>query len=535
MTLAVDKEEYLGELRGRRKIYTDVDVITEDNVIQVLTDAMLLHEQNRQAIQYLLNFEKGVQPLVREKVVRTEIDIVSISNLANEISEFNLGYFWGNPIAIVQKSDKNPKGSMPKVDNQAISMLNEMYDSEYKDSKDQQLARYIEICGIGYQMVDIKRDYEDGGSAFDLLTLNPLFTFVVYSSDSYESPLLGVTYTAKDNGEKLFTCIAKDRVYIIQNQNKIVNGKKKVKNGYEFGERNGEWNPLGEVYIIEYERSFDRTGCFERQISELNALNVLESDFINDVAQTTQANWWGNDIEFPVDPVTKEVKRLEGGQWIFTHTGGGGQKPDIKALILDYNYDGILNNINSKHDRILERAFVPKQSEPGGGSTANAMSISSGWNAAEAVASKKSLVVKRSFQQRNRLALKAISKSPSVEPDSPLLDLKATDIEIRFIRQKTFDMATKVNSLATMINNFVHPRVAMETIDLFSNLAEAVNDSVDNMIKYQELKLESLEKPEPTETEEPETPSDNVEAISSAETRMMADLSDQSTNSPLIG
>ena len=72
MALAVDKEEYLGELRGRRKIYTDVDVITEDNVIQVLTDAMLLHEQNRQAIQYLLNFEKGVQPLVREKVVRTK-------------------------------------------------------------------------------------------------------------------------------------------------------------------------------------------------------------------------------------------------------------------------------------------------------------------------------------------------------------------------------------------------------------------------------------------------------------------------------
>ncbi len=525
-----DKEQYLGELKGRHKIYTDVDVITEDNVIQVLTDALIKHEENRTQIQFLLNFEKGEQPLVREKVVRKDIDIASISNLANEITEFNLGYFWGKPIAIVQKSDKNPNGSQPKVDNQAISMLNEMFDAEFKDSKDQQLARYIEICGIGYQMIDIKRDYENGGSVFDLVTLNPLYTFVVYSSNSYEDVLLGVTYIVKDNGEKIYTCIAKDRVYIIKNQNEIMNGEKKNKFG--FGNRNGEKNPLGEVYIIEYERAFDRMGCFERQISELNALNVLESDFINDVSQTTQANWWGHNIELAKDPTTGAIKGVEGGQWILTTSNAGADKPDIKPLILDYNYDGILNNINSKHDRILERAFVPKQSEPGGGSTANAMSISSGWNAAEAVASKKSLVVKRSFQYRNRLALKAIRKSPDIEQDSPLLDLSVNDIEIRFIRQKTFDMATKVNSLATMINNFVHPRVAMETIDLFSNLAEAVNDSVDNMIKYQELKLESMEKEEPTSENAITTTPDTV---LDAENKVMADLSDQVTNSPLIG
>jgi len=89
--LADDKEQYLGELKGRHKIYTDVDVITEDNVIQVLTDALIKHEENRTQIQFLLNFEKGEQPLVREKVVRKDIDITSISNLANEITEFKLG------------------------------------------------------------------------------------------------------------------------------------------------------------------------------------------------------------------------------------------------------------------------------------------------------------------------------------------------------------------------------------------------------------------------------------------------------------
>lgn len=84
-----------------------------------------------------------------------------------------------------------------------------------------------------------------------------------------------------------------------------------------------------------------------------------------------------------------------------------------------------------------------------------------------------------------------IKKSPGTEPDSPLLELKNSDIEIRPIRQKSYDMATKINSLATMIQNMVHPRVAMEAIDFFPNLAEAVEDSVPKMLEYQKTLLES--------------------------------------------
>ena len=511
------------ELKGRRKIYTDVAEITKKNVIQVLSKAIPYHEQNKADISYLLNFEKGIQPLIREKVVREEIDIESISNLASEITEFKLGYFWGNPIALVQKSDKNPKGSDAKTDNSAISLLNEMYDAEDKDSKDQELARYIEICGIGYQMIDIKRNVDDGNSVFDLITLNPLYTFIVYSSDVYHKPILGVTYVTKEDGTSLYTCISKDSVYIIENMYQIINGAKTSKLDYDFGNRSGEANPLGEVSIIEFERSYDRMGCFERQISELNALNVLESDLVNDVAQNTQAIWWGNDIKLEEDPTTGEPVGVKGGQWILSQTTGQNNKPDIKPLVLQYDYAGVLENIQTKHDYILERAFVPKQSDPGGGSTTGAMSLSSGWSACEAVAGKEALIVKKSFQERNRLALKAIKKSPDTISGSPLLTLSANDVEIRFIRQKTFDMATKVNSMSTMIQNFVHPRVAMESVDFFPNLAEAVNESVDMMLEYQKGLLKSQTQPQSdTQTSDIEPPK-----------RIMADLSDQTQNSAI--
>lgn len=527
----VSEKEYKTEYKGRKKIYTDVTEITSKNVIDVLNKALIAHNQNVSQIQFLINFEKGLQPLQRKKTVRKEINIKSISNLAHQITEFWLGYFWGNHMAFVQKSDKHPKGSDPNDSDSAITLLNEMYEAEDMERKDQLLAYYLEVCGTCCQLIDIKRNVADGDAAFDLVTLNPLYSFVVYSSDAYEKPMMGVSFSENESGSKIYTCITDDSVYIIKDAMKIVNGQEKR---YKFEtERSGEANPFGKVNIIEFERSTDRTGVFERQIDELNALNILESDLVNDVAQTTQANWWGNDIKLEEDN-DGNVKAPQGGQWILTQTAGNGNKPDIKALVLNYDYAGVLANIQAKHDGILERTFTPKQTEQSGGSTTGATSLSSGWTATEAVACKQAQIIKSGFKARNQLALIAIKKSPDVSLDSPLLNLRNSDIDIRPIRQKTFDMATKVNSLATMIQNFVHPRIAMETIDLFPNLAEAVEDSLPNMLEYQKNLLES-KKTSGSIQNQPKNPEDAIanKNVNPDVKRIQQDSSDQTTNSPL--
>lgn len=483
------EKQYKVEYKGRRKIYTDVPEINHGNVIDVLNKALIAHYRNVSDIQFLINFEKGCQPLRREKTVRKEIDIQSISNLAHQITEFWLGYFWGNHMAFVQKSDKHPEGSNPKDSDSAITLLNEMYEAEDMERKDQLLAYYLEVCGICCQLIDIKRNPQEGDAAFDLVTLDPKYSFVVYSSDAYEKPMMGVSYSENDTGSKIYTCITDDRVYIIKDAMKIVNGQERR---YKFEtKRSGEANPFGKVNIIEFERATDRTGVFERQIDELNALNILESDLVNDVAQTTQANWWGNDIELERDDKTGEIKGVQGGQWILTKSNGNGQKPNIQALVLNYDYAGVLQNIQAKHDGILERTFTPKQTEQSGGSTTGATSLSSGWTATEAVAKKQEATIRSGYRLRNQLALIAIKKSSNVPQDSSLQKLTNADIDVRPIRQRSFDMATKINSMATMIQNMVHPRIAMEAIDFFPNLAEAIEDSVPNMIEYQKNILES--------------------------------------------
>ena len=137
------------ELFGRKRIYTDEIVIDENNILSVLNDALITHMENYNAIAYLLKYEKGYQPLKREKMVRPEIDVKVVDNVANEITEFKLGYNWGNPIIYVQHGNNDLSGNDSNGDDNAVSMLSEMFREEGKASLDQELARYIEICGIG--------------------------------------------------------------------------------------------------------------------------------------------------------------------------------------------------------------------------------------------------------------------------------------------------------------------------------------------------------------------------------------------------
>ena len=214
------------ELLGRKRIYTDVDEITPENIFAVLEQALTIHEINMAEILFLLEYEKGIQELVRKKVIRKEIDIKVSDNIANQIVEFKLGYHYGYPITYTQRGDKDISGNNPSDDDKAVTQLNEMAEAEATYAKDQEMARFMEICGIGYEMVDVKRDF-DGVSVFDLHVPHPLWTFVVYKNDIAETPMMGVTFRELQNGDRYFTCYTKDRLFEIQNLSKIVNGQKK--------------------------------------------------------------------------------------------------------------------------------------------------------------------------------------------------------------------------------------------------------------------------------------------------------------------
>lgn len=462
---------------GRQEIWTDVPEITTDNIIKVLQNALPVHEANAIRIRELLDFDAGIQPLQREKTYRPDINIECVDNVANEVTEFKLGFQWGYPITLIQRGEEDSGG---EDETRGIAELNECYQAEGINSKHQALGRYVEVGGIGYTFVDIKTDWMPGDSYFTVEALNPCMTFVVRSSYYIDHRvMLGVTYRVDSNGMRHFTAYSKDKRYDISEGFKIENGKYVATEDWQQGRRSGDPNPLGMIPIIEWIRSHDRMGCFERVISECNNLNILISDFSNDVDQNTQAIWHGNDISFPKDAETGKEVRPSSNDWVVTQTTADGKQPFIKPLTIDTDYDGILNSIVTRRSLILQKCNVPQRNDNSGGSTGVAMSDATGWSSAETAACKQQSLMESAKMDEVKVVLRAIQLSPNVPADSPLLKLRYIDMMPNIKRQKTYELATKSNALATLLKNGVYGLHALKTVNLFEDVNQVWEDSKD--------------------------------------------------------
>jgi len=527
--------------KGRLEIYTDEPEITSANIIDVLQRALGVHRTNVADINALLAYEAGEQPIVRVKNYRPEIDNHVVDNVAAEVVDFWLGFAWGNPITLVQKGNRwNDNESEAK----AINLLNECYTATNSDCDTVELARYIEICGVGYTYIDINTDYEDGESYFTRDVLKPQNAFVVRSSVYPDHRvMLGVSYRKDKEHNYYFTAFTKDTRYEISAM-KVVNGKPVINPNDEEGrywserQRSGEPNPLGKIPIIEWIRSYDRTGVFEKQISEMDNLNLLASDFTNDVDQNTQAIIHANDLDVPEVEVEVEYIKEDGttgtkkvlqkrqhkeGEWVYTQTTQDGKTPFIKPVVVNYDYPGMLSNIMSRRSLILQKCHVPTRNENTNGATGVAMGDATGWSDAEAVASAQELITNGCYIEEVRVVLSAIRENTDLEQDSLLRKLKACDVKPNVRRPKTYELSIKVNSMATLIKSGFALEDVVGTIPLFDDPSSIVLTSGDGVKKYQEtIFMQNEQSDGEGEESKKDVTSD----------RTMADLSEQIQNSP---
>lgn len=517
------------ELYGRQIIWTDEPEITDENVIDVLRKAIPVHRKNAMEIDFLDKYEKGFQPLQRkeEKKYRPDIDFQTVDNVAAEAVEFLTSYHFGNPITLIQRGEVDAGG---ENESEAVALLNECYDAQNINSITQKLGRYIEICGVCYSYVDVNMDYEDGDSYFTVDILNPKFAFVVRSTYYTDHRIiLGVSIRNDNKGVPHYTCFSKTTRYEIDALYEIPGGSVPAKEAFVHGKRSIEVNPLGMIPIVEWIRSYDYMGCFERQIKEMDALNLLISDTLNDVDQQTQAVWHTNDVDFPEEEiettaedgtvsVEKVVSKPASGDWLSTFTTPDGKQPFIKPLVMEYDYGGLLQTVMSKRSLILQKCGVPERNNANGGSTGVAMSDATGWSAAESSANKLQLIVESAKMKEVRLALKAIQISPFVPDDSPLKKLKYRDIRPNVKRNRSFDLITKSNALATLLSHGVNGLHAFKTVNLFEDNTQVWVDSEEMITAYQEKLFMS---------------EDNAD-VEKIPDRIASDVSDQKDESPVV-
>ena len=181
------------DMFGRKKIFSEAFEITDDNVLDELNQALIPHAFNRSQIDYLWRYYKGEQPILeRVKSVRPEITNRIVENRANEIVSFKVGYLCGEPIQYVGRTSG-------ELVSEGISDLNEMMLTASKSARDKEIVEWRYICGTAFRMVLPSREMDINDPPFQIYTLDPRDTFVVYSVDVDERPLFGVKYHYSKN------------------------------------------------------------------------------------------------------------------------------------------------------------------------------------------------------------------------------------------------------------------------------------------------------------------------------------------------
>lgn len=429
-------EPYL-HLNGRRMILTDETEVNIGNVVQILRKALPYHWKNRSEISYLWSYYKGRQPILnRVKEVRPEITNKIVENRANEIVSFKSGYLMGEPLQYVSR------GNAENIAD-AINQLNEFVFAEEKPAKDKELADWFHICGTSFRMVlPDEMAGEDDESPFEIYTLDPRNTFVVYNNGLGNKPILGIKYVVDENGVVHYSCYS-DHEYFEIVESKVISYDTHI---------------LGEIPIIEYPLNMARIGAFELVIPLLDAINLTDSNRLDGVEQFIQALM----LFHNVDISSEDFDELRERGAIKFKDIDPQLKAEINYLVSNLNQGETQTLVDHMYQTVLTICGMPNRN--GGSSTSDtgsAVIMRDGWSAAEARAKDSELMFKKS----ERIFLKVVLNICRTLAN---MDLKVCNVEIRFTRRNYENILQKAQVLDLMLkNNKIHPRLAFEHCGLF--------------------------------------------------------------------
>lgn len=423
-------------LNGRRVIKTDETEVTEQNVVAILQKALPYHLKNREEIIYLWNYYKGLQPVIsRTKDVRPEICNKIVENRANEIVSFKSGYLMGEPLQYVSRGEGDVA--------EAINLLNEYVFAEEKPTKDKELADWFHICGTSFRMVLPDEEVnEEDDSPFEIYTLDPSNTFVIYHNGLGNKPVMGVKYVVDENAIVHYSCYTKYEYFEIVEE-KVVEHKTHI---------------LGDIPIVEYPLNLARMGAFEIVLPLLDAINSVDSNRVDGIEQFIQALM----VFYNIDISSDKYKELREEGAIKVQDIDPQMKAKVEYLVNNMSQGETQTLKDDMYQTVLTICGMPNRN--GGSSTSDtgsAVIMRDGWSAAEARAKDAELMFKKSERIFLRIVLNICKTLKG-------MDLKVSNVEIRFTRRNYENILQKAQVLDLLLKNGkIHPRLAFEHCGLF--------------------------------------------------------------------
>lgn len=450
-------------LHGRRRIFTGAQEITGANVVNVLGKALPTHNINRAEIQYLYDYLRGEQPILyRSKKVNDDICNKIVVNRANEIITFKTANFIGEPLQYVSR------GTKPETP-ENIETLNSMMLSESKHSKDMELAYWIFTAGLGYRLVLrdkmlpwMEREIYDE-APFEIYTLDPRNTFVVYSNNVAQRPVMAVTYVFSDDVRQypVYTCYTKDAVYTVTGAG-------------ELQTVNEQRHNFGIIPIVEYPCNPLRMGAFEVVLDLLDAINATESNRLDGVEQFIQGMlvFQGVDITQEMIQQARELKAIQ----IPPKMDGTSAGQSVYYLNEQLDQSQTQTLADNFYDELLQIVGMPSQGLANTSDSSNngAVIMKNGWWNAEARAKETEGMWKQAETDFLKIVLRICREAGA-------FDMSVSDIQLKFLRRSYEDKMTKVQSFAQLIASGAPPLQAYQ-------ISEVVPDSESAALSFEQYK-----------------------------------------------
>ena len=450
------------EMYGRRVITTDTIALTNANIISELDKAFNTHSLNRGEIEYLWNYYRGKQPILqREKKVRPEICNKIVENRANEIVSFKVGYLCGEPIQYV---GRNGDESVSR----AIAELNEMMFSENKATQDKEVVEWQMIGGTAYRMVLPDTRNEEDDAPFEMYTLDPRDTFVVYSSEVGNKPMFAVKYRVDSENNRICSVYSADWYWRIVGD-KIVESKA---------------HALGMIPIFEYPANNARLGAFEIVLPMLDAINTVASNRMDGVEQFIQAF-----VKFVNCDIDEEQFKALKDLGAIKVKSVDGANADVSIVTQELNQVQTQTLVDYLYQTVLTICGMPNRN--GGSSTSDtgaAVIMRDGWTLAESRAKDSEAMFKKSENEMLKLVLRIIRDTEGLSED--IYNLKLKNLVPHFTRRNYENIQSKAQVLVSMLQqNKIHPRLAFATSGAFTDPESAYQMSME----YYEKQMEKQE------------------------------------------
>lgn len=346
MSESITIEDVPAVYHGRSRVLCTPGPITAENVRELIDRSLLTHSVNAAAIDYLHRYFLGYQPVLsRVKSVREEINNKVVENRAYQICKDRADALAGEPIAYsahgVSRDCEGADDLMDELSHK-VQALNDYCDMADKHACDIELVQWLCECGVAYRLVLPTRAVEGGdGSPFMMASLDPATPSWPTPTTSTASLTTRSRSCATRSPTTPSTPYTADRVFIVDSDSVTESA-----------------NPLGMVPIIEYDANSERMGVFEAVLSLLDAINEVESNRVDGVAQFVQSLMVLENVEFEGDDDAEEFTKMLRLGCVQIHSTQD-NKASVTMLVSELNQDQTQTLVDSLYKTVLSICGMP--------------------------------------------------------------------------------------------------------------------------------------------------------------------------------